>query len=198
MSEKFSVVISYPSWSKCIETFKKYLYENTTNEFELVEMVDYNAVYRAFNEGVKKAKHELVICICDDMFVGKGWDEKYLEYADRETILTGYLIESGIIPVSLKNIEYNCGDTPQNFDFDKFSEYVNLIENQYPPIAYNKKGWYMPILFYKSRFIEYPNEIKFPHPNDVTLIDDILPKEGFRFAQVKSFVYHLQVASSRL
>lgn len=196
--EKFSVVISYPSWSKCIETFKKYLYENTTNQFELVEIVDYNDVYRAFNEGVKKAKHELVICICDDMFVSKGWDELYLKYADGKTILTGCLVESGIIPVSQKNIEYNCGDTPQNFDYNKFENYINIIKDEIPEVVLGKKGWYMPILFYKSKFIEYPNEIKFPHPNDILLIDYILPKEGFKFAQIKSFVYHLQIASSRL
>jgi len=198
METKFSVVISYPSWSKCIETFKKYLKENTKNEFELVEMVDYNDVYRAFNEGVKKAKNELVICICDDMFVSKGWEELYLKYADGETILTGYLIESGIIPVSAKNIEYNCGDTPQNFDYQKFESYINSIKDEIPEMVLDQKGWYMPILFYKSKFIEYPNEIKFPHPNDITLIDEILPKAGFKFAKIKSFVYHLQVASSRL
>lgn len=198
MNKELSIVISYPSWSKCIETFKKYLYQNTTNSFELVEMVDYNDVYRAFNEGVKKAKHENVICICDDMFVSQGWDEMYLENADGETILTGHLIESGIIPVHPKNLLWSCGDTPQNFDYEKFENYVNVIKNDYPNKIDNKKGWYMPILFYKSKFIEYPNEIKFPHPNDITLIDEILPNKGFKFAQVKSFVYHLQVASSRL
>jgi hypothetical protein len=192
----FSIVISYPSWSKCIDTFKHYLNKNTTNPFELVEVVDYNDVYRAFNDGVKQAKHENVICICDDMFVSKGWDEPYLKHADGKMILTGHLVESGIIPVSPKNIELNCGDNPQNFDYQKFQSYVDA--QTCSEIEQDKKGWYMPILFYKSKFIDYPNEIKFPHPNDITLIDHILPSNGFSFAQVNSFVYHLQVASSRL
>jgi hypothetical protein len=193
-----TIVIPYLSKSKCIEKCKEYLFKNTKSEFELIEIVDCLDVYKAFNDGVKMAKNELVILINDDMFVSKDWDEMYLKYADGQTILTGYLVESGIIPVSTKNIEYNCGDTPQNFDYQKFESFINSIKDEIPEMVLDQKGWYMPILFYKSKFIEYPNEIKFPHPNDITLIDEILPKAGYKFAKIKSFVYHFQNASSRL
>jgi hypothetical protein len=192
-----SIVISYPSWSKCIDTFKKYLEKNTNSEYELIEIVDKNDVYAAFNEGVHKASNENVICICDDMFVSKGWDEMYIKYADGNTILTGYLIKPGFVPVSNKNIEFDCGTSPENFDYDKFSDYVSKQSTNIPDIAYGQVGWYMPIMFYKSKFIEYPNLIKFPYPNDVTLIDTILPNAGFKFAKIKSFVYHLQCFSNR-
>ena len=195
MNNKLSIVISYPSWSKSIDTFKKFLFENTTNKFELIEIVDKNDVYAAFNEGVKKASNENVICICDDMFVSKGWDELYLKYADGNTILTGYLIEPGVVPVSNRNIEYNCGTTPLEFNYEKFKNFINSIE--LPEIEYNKKGWYMPIMFYKSKYIDYPNENKFPYPNDVELIDKILPNRGFTFAKIRSYVYHLQCFSLR-
>jgi hypothetical protein len=35
MSNKLSIVISYPSCNKSIVTFKKFLFENTTNKFNL-------------------------------------------------------------------------------------------------------------------------------------------------------------------
>ena len=56
----------------------------------------------------------------------------------------------------------------------------------------------MPISFNKSTFIPYPNEIKFPQfPNDKILIDEILPKNGFSFCKIKSFMYHLQNFSNK-
>ena len=198
---KFSIVIAYLSKSKSISKCKEMLYKNTTNNFELIEIVDSTDVYDAFNQGVRKSSCEFVICLNDDMFVSRGWDDLYLKYADTnsKTILTGYVVEPGVVRVDLRNIRYNCGMHVEDFDYEKFQNFVDghkcdeIIRNCGP----FEHGWYMPILFYKSLYIDYPNEPKFPYPNDVVLIEEILPANGFNIAKIKSFVYHLQNYSTR-
>ena len=191
MSNKFSIIIPYLSNSECIELCKTLLKENTKNSFELIEIVDNNDVYAAFNDGVKRANEEIVILINDDMFVGKNWDVNYIKYTKNKNICTGYLVEPGVNNVSHKNIWKNFGKNPQKFKRQKFESWVEKQEKNTPEIINNEKGWYMPISFNKSTFVPYPNELKFPHHNDIILIDEILPKNGFSFCKVKSFIYHL-------
>lgn len=198
---KFSIVIPYLSKSKAILTCKEYLKKNTTNEYELVEIVDNDDVYGAFNEGVKKSSCEFVILMNDDMFVGKGWDEPFLKFADTnsKTILTAYVVEPGVVPVNFRNIHFDCGRQVDGFDYQKFQTFADnykceeIIRNCGP----FQHGWFMPIMFYKSLYIDYPTMPKFPYPQDVVLIDEILPAKGFNFAKIRSFIYHLQNYSTR-
>ena len=132
------------------------------------------------------------------MYVSPGWDIPYVTHHKPKTILTGILIEPGIIPVNSQNICANFGTSPKNFNAELFFNFVKESKNSNDPdILYNTKGWYMPIAFNNQTFIPYPNTIKYPHPNDIELIDNILPSKGYIFARVKSYVYHLQNYSSR-
>lgn len=193
---KLSVVIPYLSTSTTINLCKSLLKENTVGELELVEIVDSRDVYDAFNNGVYKATNDLVILLNDDMYVSPGWDTLYHKYHEPNLILTGILVEPGVVPVSERNVCRNYGTTPLTFNRSAFEDFASQFES-YPEIIYDRKGWYMPIAFNKKTFIPYPNEIKYPHPNDITLIDHILLSRGFKFAQVKSVVYHLQNFSAR-
>lgn len=186
---KFSIVLPYLSKSPCIDLCKELLQKNTVNEYELIEIVDNTDVYAAYNDGAFNAKNDIILLLNDDMFVSPGWDELYIKYCEPKTVVTGYLIESGRIPVASQNISYNCGTTLETFDYQKFIDFSLTLNN---PEVRNDLGWYMPVAFHKSTFINYPNDIKYPHPNDITLIKDLLPQMGYRYLQVASYVYHLQ------
>ncbi len=196
----YSIVIPYLSTSKYIDRCKHFLEINKSLPYELVEIVDETDVYYAFNKGVYHAKYDKVILLNDDMIVSKGWDYPLLKYNNWETVTTGYVVEPepGVnyrpTGEQIQNIKLDCGQTLDMFDYDKFQNFVN--SSQEPDVIYDAKGWYMPICFDKKSFVSYPNKVKFPYEqNDVLLIDYVLPNLGYKFAKVKSFVYHFQSGS---
>lgn len=195
----YSIVIPYPSNSKCINTCLEYLYKNSTHEFEFVPIVDEKDVYYAFNKGVYKAKYDTVVLMNDDMMVCRNWDKLIPEYSNETTILTGYVLEPNPGPMMYgpQCYKLDCGDSPTNFDYDKFQ---TAIDNNPPPLVVeNSLGWYMPVVFNQKTFVSYPNIGKFPYvANDVTLFATILPNLGFKFTQINMCVYHFQRASTKL
>lgn len=190
-----SIIVPYLSNSRCIDLFKNIIKENTISKYELIEIIDNTDVYAAFNEGVKKANGNIIILLNDDMFVCKGWDELYIKYAKGKTLVTGYLVEPGVIPVSSKNINKNFGKNPESYGRFEFEHWAEQIKTTLPE-SINGKGWYMPMAMEKKYFIEYPNEIKYPYPNDVLLIDNILEVQQYSFKKVASLCYHLQAFST--
>jgi hypothetical protein len=167
----------------------------------LVEIVDERDVYYAYNMGVYKASYDTVVLLNDDMFVSHGWDVNFVKYTNVNTVTTGYVVEPApgvnYRPNNkvISNIRYDCGTKLSEFDYNKFDNFVK--SQNVPEVMFNEVGWYMPIGFHKKSFVSYPNIEKYPHPNDVMLIDYALPNLGYKFAKVKSFVYHFQNRSLR-
>lgn len=191
-----SIVVPYLSNSPCIEFFKQCIKKHTRSDYELVEVVDNTDVYAAFNHGVRIAKRDIVVLMNDDMFVSKDWDIYYAKYAKGKTICTGYLVEPGVIQVSKRNIEKDFGKTPGTFKEKDFLEWAESTK-QILPEAVDGTGWYMPLAIEKKYWVDYPNDKKFPFPNDIDLIDTILPRMGYDFLRVNSIVYHLQAFSAK-
>ena len=189
---KLTIVLPYLSNSPCIDICKNFLKQNTVNEYELIEIIDETDIYLAYNKGAHEAKYDTIVLLNDDMFVSPGWDLPYVKFCKPKTVITGHLIESGRVPVNPVNFEYDCGRQPETFDYNKFINFINTVTKEIPEVVENVRGWYMPIAFHKSTFIDYPNYNKYPYPNDIDLIDKILPILDFKFMQVNSFMYHLQ------
>jgi hypothetical protein len=185
-----SIILPYLSNSRCVDLCKKYIQQNTNSTYELVEIVDNTDVYAAYNQGVHQAQYDVVILLNDDMFVSPGWDKLYIKHTTPKSVVTGMLIESGRIPVNYRNIEFDCGKTPEEFDYSKFLTYIST--NPIPEVKQDSMGWYMPVAFHKSTYIDYPNQIKYPHANDVTLLSHILPSYQYDFKQVGVYTYHIQ------
>lgn len=196
---KYSVVIPHLSTSKTIEYCLQKLKENSVHQHEIVTIVDETDVYYAFNKGVFKASCETVVLLNDDMIVAKDWDKHIPFYSTQDTILTGYVIEPNpgtMLSNTPQCIKYDCGDSLENFDYDKFQDYVNT-QNVHE-ISYGKKGWYQPLVVNQKSFMTYPNINKFPYgENDSFMIQDILPRCGYKFAQIDMFVYHLQQQATK-
>lgn len=169
-------------------------------EYELVEIVNETDVYYAYNLGVYKAKYDKVILLNDDMFVSRGWDAPMVRFISEDVFTTGYVVEPNPGTMSrpdgtvISNIQYDCGQTLHDFDYEKFQTFVETQTKS--AILADTKGWYMPLGVHKRSFISYPNRVKW-EANDVMLLDYILPNCGYKFAQVNSFVYHFQQRASR-
>ena len=76
------------------------------------------------------------------------------------------------------------------YSYEKFLDYIE--KNTVPEVIEGGMGWYMPVAFHKSTYVDYPNDIKYPHPNDITLMSKMLPEMGYVYKQVGSYAYHLQ------
>ena len=190
---KYSIVIPHLSDSKTIKICLDAINTNSYYNNEIITIVDEKDVYYAFNKGVYQASCETVVLMNDDMIVSKHWDKNIPLYSKQDTLLTGYVVEPnpGKMLSGPENIQHDCGTTPDTFNYNKFQEFVN--NQNVPDIIFDKKGWYQPLVVNQKSFISYPNILKFPeYANDVTLLEQIMPNQGYKFAQINMFVYHLQ------
>lgn len=188
----YSIVIPHLSNSNCIDQCIASIQANSYYTPEIVTVVDESDVYYAFNKGVYTAKHETVVLLNDDMFVAKNWDYYIPKYNSPDTLLVGYVIEPnpGNAVCGRQCIKYDCGTTAESFQQDKFQEFVNILN--FAEAVPNGKGWYMPLVVNQKTFVTYPNIKKFPNSaNDAILLDMVLPPLGYKFLQIKMFVYHL-------
>lgn len=190
-----SIILPHLATSRPTELCKHYLEKNTVNEYELIEVVDWTDVYAAYNYGVSQAKYDRIILMNDDMFVAPGWDINYVKYIQPMTYVMMWLVESGWCNVSHRMIHYDCGKEIETFNYDKFIEFIQTVD--VPEAIEGAFGAWMPTGFHKSTWIPFGNEIKYPHPNDIDLIDKLLPSLGYTPYKVKSFAYHLQCFSQR-
>ena len=180
--------------SEYIDTCIKYIKQNSKYDPEIIQIVDETDVYYAFNKGVYQAKHDIVVLMNDDMVVSKDWDETFPMYVSQDTFLTLHVVEPN--PGKMNGpecIKHDCGDTLEDFDYEKFEQFAQTNKLNVPEIQFNTIGWYMPFVVHKKSFVSYPNIDKFPlYANDVTLFHSVLPNLGYKVALMNSFVYHFQ------
>jgi len=194
----YSIVIPYLSKNNLFDKCVSYIEKNSLYNCEIVPIQDETDVYYAYNSGVYKAKYDKVVLMNDDMVVSKNWDELFVPLMSEEKVLTFNVVEKspGYIEGKPSCIQMDCGDDYENFDEKKFEKFVKYHKSFNREPVYGK-GWYMPIVFHKKSFISYPNINKFPYPNDITLIDQILPNNGYTFIKMPMYVYHFAIRSTK-
>lgn len=206
LNYKYTVLIPYLSEingipNRCIDMCKEYLHKNSTYPFELLEAVDYPDYYLAVNDNFMKASTDIVILFNDDMFVEPGWDEPYVQYTKPKTIVSGYLVESGRIAVGGGAIEYDCGREPENFDYSKFTEFVQEYKTLHNiPEVSPIMGHAAPCGLHKDSWIPFkivPGVLHNKSGVDGEYFFNTLPQADFVYKKVRSFVYHIQSFTSK-
>jgi hypothetical protein len=156
-------------------------------------------VYEMYNYGVQLAATEYVMLVNDDMFFPPDWDQ--VMPLKENQIITSVLIEPGVVPVDLKNIQHNFGVNWDDFRYEEFNYYAQKYKNKHANMPYTSElGWYMPVVFPKKLFFSagmYPTEEKFPAPNDVKFFDTLLNDKSISYAKLQSPIYHFQRLSQR-
>lgn len=183
-----SIILPYLSGSSCIEKCLRLVKENTRSSFEVCSVVDTLGAYEAYNAAASTATGEVLLYLNDDMFVAPGWDAPFLEAAEEKCIVTGYLVESGRVPVNHRNIERNFGQEAEAFDSRAFFSFVESYAKAMPGCEPGV-GWYMPFAVRRTDAIPFPTKPGFP--NDSSLFG-MFAARGYKFRRVKSFAYHLQ------
>ena len=197
---KLSVIVPYLSKSKAFPLFKDILYENTENEFELIEIVNSKDVYGAYNKGALQATGDIIVCINDDMFLEKGWDKEVVKYSAPYRVITFMGVVEKIKSFNHnKSIIMDFGDSPETFKRKEFEEFCLTAKIDTGDKEYGDgTGWLQPMSMLKENWVPYPNKIKYPYSNDITYFYDILPRYNFEFIAVRAFCYHLQNYSKEL
>jgi len=156
--------------------------------------------YRNWNLGAKKAVNEWLVFATDDQYFAPGWDEAFWRFRKKKRLLTGQLVEPGLIPVWKTNIKKDFGHNPQEFKEESFLAFVKAASVD----DLVDEGFFVPLVVYRDDFEVlggWPTEGEFgarsAPANDIAFIDKA-KRTGFEFKRVlNSFSYHFQGSSWR-
>ncbi|HAP39576.1 MAG TPA: hypothetical protein DCQ94_07435 [Nitrospira sp.] len=185
---KLSVILPYLSGSLCVGRCIELLKANTRSPFEVCSVVDVPGAYEAYNRSRELAKGHVLVFLNDDMFVPPGWDVPFLPAIQEKTIVTGYLVEPGRLPVNYRNIHRDFGRDAALFEADRFNAFAEAYSKRLPE-SEPGVGWYMPFAVRREDALPFPTRPDFP--NDFTLFG-MYAARGYKFRRVRSFAYHLQ------
>ena len=190
----FTVIVPHkrnPGNDRALAICQSCLLDNTVNEFYLMSSIaDDQPLFATINQMVNLAPTDCCFYINSDMFVSPGWDVPMLEAYDNRTMVTGVLVEPGIIAMHHLNLQQDFGRTPETFKRSDFEEYAKTA-----PVI-DGEGWAAPLMFsrlahlYLGGFDTTLGE--FP---DIALDNRLIAKGkewGMRKVRAPSFVYHLQ------
>lgn len=186
---------STPLNDKALELNLRMLRQNTKHAYELIVVENYGDPYLFWNDYSEHAKYEPMVFSSSDMLMAPEWDTAMLGGLHGNAIVTGYLVEPGVIGVSPKNICLDLGRSPETFQRGKFEE---VSKTSLAPMSRMGLGWYMPFMITKTLFKrlgKYPYINPFPYHNDVHFFEKA-EKEGVNFVQAKSFAFHFQNLSN--
>lgn len=153
--------------------------------------------YIVCNEFAKTAKGDLLVFSNSDVIFAPGWVMPFTLHTVPNTIVVGYLVESGIIGVASENIHRDFGKTVDAFDKQAFDFWAS---SRFDPPVKEERGWYFPCCVDKEWFLStggFDTSIPFPHPSDIDYWNRCRDTFGTKFLRVNSYAYHFQRLSSR-
>lgn len=156
--------------------------------------------YKNWNLGAKKATGDWLIFATDDQYFAPGWDKALWDFKRRKRLLTGQLVEPGLIPIWKTNIKKDFGHNPQEFreeDFLAFAKEASVTD-----LA--DEGFFVPLAVHKDDFATlggWPTAGEFgarnAPANDIAFVKKA-KGAGFEFKRaLNSFSYHFQGSSWR-
>ena len=125
-----------------------------------------------------------------DMMLGKDADLKAFKYLKSKTVVCSTRIEPPLHPNNGEKILKDLGMWPEDFDNEKFNEYVEYLSQNAPKIT---NGIFAPWMMYKQEYLELGGHD--PILKSCREDSDIFNRmklAGFEFIQPwSSLVYHL-------
>ena len=162
-------------------------------------------VYIAYNEGIKKAKGDIIVMINSDMAFSKDWLSNLLKHLKKDNIISSRLIEAGKMPSGVHGISKSFGNHPLQFKrevFESFAEQIKVKDHKTP------WGMFAPIAYYKETIMKFDG---YPHgniyidyygkplniPGDVYIFALMASKGILLYTSFDSIVYHFQEGETR-
>lgn len=154
--------------------------------------------YGNWNKGANNATTDWFIFATDDQYFAPHWDSVLLDAWKPKRLVSGRLIEPGIIPVYKTNIQKDFGVLPSEFQETEFIKWCASRQEK----GFEKDGFFIPMLQNKEDYNTlggYPTKGKFGTSsavsNDVIYVQEAL-KKGYEFGTARaSYSYHFQASS---
>ena len=176
----------------------KMLKENSYNkDYELIIADENVEPYRLWNLYSEKAKHDILVFSNSDVLMAKDWDYHLINSVCDNSIVTGYLVECGVIGVASQNIASNFGTGPKDFKRVEFESFCEK-HGKSVSVCKEERGWYMPCAITKSLFIKmgmFDTTKPFPNPNDIIFWEKCI-SNGVKLKRARSYAYHFQNLSN--
>lgn len=154
--------------------------------------------YGNWNRGAEVATTDWLVFATDDQYFAPHWDSNLLKYWVPKRLVSGRLIEPGIIPVYKTNIQADFGVLPSEF---KEKDFIKWCESRVAK-GFTKDGFFIPMLQSRLDYDalgHYPVAGKFGTStavsNDYLYVQSAL-KQGYEFGTAEdSYSYHFQASS---
>src|SRR3989339_429124 len=154
--------------------------------------------YGNWNRGAEVASTDWLVFATDDQYFAPHWDSHLLKYWQPKRLVSGRLIEPGIIPVYKTNIQRDFGVLPSEF---KEKEFIAWCASR-RATGYTQDGFFIPMLQNRADYDalgHYPTAGKFGTStavsNDYLYVQEAL-KKGYEFGTAEnSYSYHFQASS---
>lgn len=154
--------------------------------------------YGNWNRGAEVATTDWLVFATDDQYFAPHWDSNLLKYWEPKRLISGRLIEPGIIPVYKTNIQQDFGVLPAEF---KEKEFIKWCDSR-RATGYTPDGFFIPMLQKREDYDalgHYPVAGKFGTStavsNDYLYVQAAL-KKGYKFGTAEdSYSYHFQASS---
>ncbi|MFH2019692.1 MAG: glycosyltransferase [bacterium] len=154
--------------------------------------------YGNWNIGADHASTDWLIFATDDQYFAPHWDANLVKYYQPKRLISGRLIEPGIIPVYKTNIKHDFGVLPSEF---KEKEFIAWCKAQ-KEVGFVPDGFFIPMLQHCTDYKAlggYQTAGKFGTStavsNDVLYVQTAI-KKGYEFGTASdSYSYHFQASS---
>ena len=101
-----------------------------------------------YDEGMRRAKTDIVSILHSDMVIGPGYFENMLKHLEKGKVVCATRIEPPIHPAGKEKIVRDFGDEAENFKWGAFEKFVNSEAEQEKDVT--TKGIFAPWMLYKD------------------------------------------------
>lgn len=156
--------------------------------------------YEIWNQQSIISDADIVVFTNTDVLMGPMWDT-IIKFVKPNSIVTGYLIECGAIPVHHLNIERHFGKTPASFMRTEFENFCIEHGKTVPEIK-EERAWYMPCAMDRKWFVSTGGfdmklgSFREHKPLDIYFWETCIKQHGFILLRAKSYAYHFQNLSN--
>jgi len=181
---------------ECLSINLQMLRDNTISPYEVIVDDRDMDPYEIWNDQIFKAKTDIVVMSNTDVLMAPGWDSM-VGYCAPNAIVTGYLVECGVILTHPVNISCNFGKSPSTFNRIEFEKFVSEKSQTVPHIK-EERGWYMPCAVNRDWFVSTggfdmsKGSFRKKIPLDIYFWDACIKIPGFKLFRANSFAYHFQ------
>lgn len=121
---------------------------NTDDRLTFIPTNDRRGHTYWYDEGMRRAKTDIVSILHSDMIIGPGYFENMLKHLKKGTVVCATRIEPPIHPAGKEKIVRDFGDEAESFKWEAFEKFVTNEAEQEKDVT--TKGIFAPWMLYKE------------------------------------------------